>query len=40
MWTVEVVKVLPFLESLVEELGVVDDDAIQLSVELLIVDAV
>ena len=40
MWTVEVVKVLPFLESLVEELGVVDHDAIQLSVELLIVDAV
>src|SRR4029077_19632639 len=40
VWTVEVVKVLPLLESLVEELGVVDHNAFQLSVELLIIDAV
>jgi len=30
VWTVGVVEVLAVLESLVEQLGVVDDDAIQL----------
>jgi hypothetical protein len=40
VWTVEVVQVLPLLETLVEELGVVDHNAFQLSVELLIIDAV
>ena len=38
--TIEVVEMLPLLESLVEELGVIDHDAIELSVELLIIDAV
>ena len=37
---VEVVEVLPLLELLGEELGVVDDDAVEQSVELLGVDAV
>jgi hypothetical protein len=31
---VEVVEVLPFLELVVEELGVVDDDAVERAVEL------
>ena len=35
-----VVEVLPFLEALVEQLGVVDDDAFELPVELFAVDAV
>ena len=40
MGSVEVVEVLPFLELLVEEAGVVDDDAVEESVELFGVDAV
>ena len=40
MGSVEVVVVLPFLELVVEELGVVDDDAVEEPVELLGVDAV
>jgi hypothetical protein len=35
----EVVEVLPFLELVVEELGVVDHDAFEHSVELLGIDA-
>jgi hypothetical protein len=35
-----VVEVLPFLELVVEQLGVVDEDALELAVELLGVDAV
>jgi hypothetical protein len=35
-----VVEVLPFLEALVEHLGVVDDDAFELPVELFAVDPV
>jgi hypothetical protein len=35
-----VVEVLPFLESVVEQLGVVDEDAFELTVELLAVDPV
>jgi hypothetical protein len=35
-----VVEILPFLEALVEQLGVVDDDALELAVELFAVDAV
>jgi hypothetical protein len=35
-----VVKVLPFLEFVVEQLGVVDNDALELAVELFAVDAV
>jgi hypothetical protein len=35
-----VVEVLPFLEFVVVQLGVVDDDAFELAVELLAVDAV
>jgi len=35
-----VVEVLPFLEALVEQLGVVDDDAFELPVELFTVDPV
>jgi hypothetical protein len=38
--SVEVVEVLPLLELVVEELGVVDHDAVKESVELLRVDAV
>ena len=38
--SVEVVEVLPFLELVVEELGVVDHYAVEHSVELLGVDAV
>jgi len=37
---VEVVEVLPLLELVVEELGVVDHDAVEHSVELFGVDAV
>ncbi len=37
---VVVVEVFPFLEALVEDLGVVDDDAVEESVELFDVDAV
>ncbi len=40
MGTVEVVEVLPFLKLVVEELGVVDDDAVEHAVELFGVDAV
>ena len=40
MGSVEVVEGLPFLEFVVEELGVVDDDAFEHSVELFLVDAV
>ena len=36
----EVVEVLPFLEPVVEQAGVVDDDPVQEAVELLGVDAV
>ena len=39
MGAVEVVEVLPFLEFVVEELGVVDHDAFEHSVELFLVDA-
>ena len=35
-----VVEVLPFLEALVEQLGVVDDDAFELAVEPFAVDPV
>jgi hypothetical protein len=35
-----VVEVLPFGEFVVEQLGVVDEDAVELAVELLGVDAV
>jgi hypothetical protein len=35
-----VVEVLPFLQPVVEQLGVVDEDALELTVELLAVDAV
>jgi len=37
---VEVVEVLPLLELLGEQLAVVDDDAVEESIELLVVDAV
>ena len=40
MGAVEVVEVLPFLELVGEQAGVVDDDAVQEPVELLGVDAV
>ena len=40
MGAVEVVEVLPFLELVVEELGVVDDDAVEHPVELFGVDPV
>ena len=41
MGSVEVVEVLPFLELVVEHVGVVDDDAVvEHSVELLVVDPV
>ncbi len=40
MWSVEVVLVLPLLESVVEQLRVVDDDADEHLVELFGVDAV
>ena len=41
MGAVEVVEVLPFLELVVEQLGVVDDDAmVEHSVELFVVDSV
>jgi hypothetical protein len=40
VWSVEVVEILPFLELVVEELGVVDDDPVEHSVELLGIDAV
>ena len=40
MGAMVVVEVLPFLELVVEQLGVVDDDAFELAVELLAVDAV
>ena len=40
MGAAEVVEVLPLLELLVEEAGVVDDDALEESVELLLVDPV
>jgi hypothetical protein len=35
-----VIEVLPLLEAVVEQLGVVDDDAFELAVELFAVDAV
>jgi len=38
--TFEVVEVLPLLELVVEQLGVVDDDAFEEPVELLGIDAV
>ena len=37
---VEVVEVFPLLQLVVEELGVVDDDAVEHPVELFVVDAV
>ena len=40
MGTTEVVEVLPFLELFVEEAGVVDNDALEEPVELLLVDPV
>ena len=40
MGSVEVVEVLPLLEPVVEEAGVVEDDAVEEPVELLGVDAV
>jgi hypothetical protein len=40
MGPVVVVEVLPLLELVVEQLGVVDDDALELAVELLSVDPV
>ena len=40
MGAMVVVEVLPFLELVVEQLGVVDDDALELPVELLAVDPV
>ena len=40
MGAVEVVEVLPLLELLVEEAGVVDDDALEEPVELFVVDPV
>ena len=40
MGPIVVVEVLPFLELVVEQLGVVDDDALELPVELLAVDPV
>jgi hypothetical protein len=38
--SVEVVEALPFLEPVVEQLGVVDHHALELTVELLLVDPV
>ena len=40
MWPVEVVEVLPLLQLVVEELGVVDDDAVEHPIELFVVDTV
>ena len=40
MRSVEVVEVLPFLKPIVEEVGVVYDDAVEHAVELFLVDAV
>ena len=40
MGAMVVVEVLPFLELVVEQLGVIDDDALELPVELLAVDPV
>ena len=40
MGAMVVVEVLPFLEFVVEQLGVVDEDALELAVELFAVDAV
>ena len=40
MGTIEIIEVFPFAELLIEESRVVDDDTLELSIELLIVDAV
>jgi hypothetical protein len=40
VWAMVVVVVLPLTQLVVEDLGVVDDDALQEPVELLAVDAV
>jgi hypothetical protein len=38
--TIEIIEVLPFLELLIEESGVVNHDAFELAIELLIIDPV
>ena len=40
MRSIEVVEVLPLLESVVEQLGVVDHNAVEHAVELFLVDTV